>query len=63
MNQKNTGGIGAAALDLGLGDQLAVQVNAQVDDQKKRDRKTEAVTSQMGAAQDILGSGMGGLGG
>jgi hypothetical protein len=57
MNQKQTGGIGAAALDLGLGDALKVQVNDQVTDQKTKQKKMKPVTDTFGnAAQDLMGT-------
>jgi hypothetical protein len=60
MNQKNAG-VGSAALDLGLGDALKVQVDDQVADQKAKQKKQKPLSEQFGnVAQDLMGPmGMG----
>ena len=57
MNQKNMM-LNSAATDLGVGTALKVQVDNQVDEQKKRLKQAQSTGSQFGnAAMDLLGSG------
>jgi hypothetical protein len=60
MNKKNSG-INAAVSDLGMGIDLKVQVDDQVEEQKKRMKQQQPLGKQFGpAAMDLLGQGAGG---
>jgi hypothetical protein len=61
MNQKNMG-LGAA-MDLGLGDALKVQVDDKVDNMKAKIKKQKPMMEQFGnASQDLIGTMAMGLG-